>query len=309
MASHFEEEGFSLGEKSNRMVTVSAFMRKVKIYILQFYINGNGEMKPGKSGITLEIQEFYELVKLIPQIKISIARYELKDSEIPSSPFQLDLPVIDFDTVFLPSSPSRGSTPIIRNKEVLDSHPKCPSPTPTFLPDVQSPLINPSLENMDDNSQKKRKDKRKNASGPSKKGAKKAKISKLECTDEVASVEVMKEAENRLLLIHCNQLRDKLLEVVRENCTGCQTYETNYLGHELCSLVSAEEQVNLCFEEVYYRVNWHDVMECWHKEVLEMPIALNSGTLEIFKESVNPKDDTYKNRLKKWLIESPIIEV
>ena len=54
MASHFEEEGFSLGEKSNRMVTVSAFMGKVKIYILQFYINGNGEMKPGKSGITLE---------------------------------------------------------------------------------------------------------------------------------------------------------------------------------------------------------------------------------------------------------------
>ena len=233
MASHFEEEGFSLGEKSNRMVTVSTFMGKVKIYILQFYINGNGEMKPGKSGITLEIQEFYELVKHIPQIKMSIARYELKDSEIPSSPFQLDLPVLDFDTVFLPSSPSRGSTPIIRNKEVLDSHPKCPSPTPTFLPNVQSPLINPSLENMDDNSQKRRKDKRKNASGSSKKSDKKPKISKLECTDEVASVEVMKEVENRLLLIHYNQLRDKLLEVVRENCTGCQTYETNYLGHEL----------------------------------------------------------------------------
>ena len=157
MASHFEEEGFSLGEKSNRMVTVTPFMGKVKIYILQFYINGNGEMKPGKSGITLEIQEFYELVKLIPQIKMSIARYELKDSELPSSPFQLDLPVLDFDTVFLPSSPSRGSTPIIQNKEILDSHPKCPSPTPTFLPDVQSPLINPSLENMDDNSQKERK--------------------------------------------------------------------------------------------------------------------------------------------------------
>ena len=200
MASHFEGEGFSLGEKSNRMVTVSAFMGKVKIYILQFYINGNGEIKPGKSGITLEIQEFYELVKLIPQIKMSIARYELKDSEIPSSPFQLDLPVLDFDTVFLPSSASRGSTPIIRNKEVLHSHPKCPSPTPTFLPDVQSPLINLSRENMDDNSQKKRKDKRKNASGPSKKGEKKPKVSKLECTDEVASVEVMKEVENRLLL-------------------------------------------------------------------------------------------------------------
>ena len=159
-----QEEGFSLGEKSNHMVTVTPFMGKVKIYILQFYFNGNSEMKPGKSGITLEIQEFYELVKLI---KMSIARYELKDSEIPSSPFQLDLPVLDFDSVFLPSPPSRGSTPIIQNKEVLDSHPKCPSPTPTFLPDVQSPLLDPSLENMDDNSQKERKAKRKNASGAS----------------------------------------------------------------------------------------------------------------------------------------------
>ena len=129
----------------------------------------------------------------------------------------------------------------------MESRPKCPSPTPTSLPDVQSPLVNPSLENMDDNSQKERKDKRKNASGPSEKGDKKPKIVKLECTDEVASVEPMKEVENRLWLIHYNQLRDKLLEVVREKCTGCQTYEANYLGHELCSLVSAEEQVKLTY--------------------------------------------------------------
>ena len=74
------QEGFSLGEKSNRMVIVTPFMGKVKIYILQFYVNGNGEMKPGNSGITLEIQEFYELDKLSPQIKMSIARYELKNT-------------------------------------------------------------------------------------------------------------------------------------------------------------------------------------------------------------------------------------
>ena len=35
-------------------------------------------MKPGKNGITLEIEEFYELVKLIPQVKTSIERYEMK---------------------------------------------------------------------------------------------------------------------------------------------------------------------------------------------------------------------------------------
>ena len=40
-----------------------------------------------------------------------------------------------------------------------------------------------------------------------------------------------------------------------------------------------------------------------YKKVLEMPIALNLETLAIFKETVNPKDVTYENRLKKWLTE------
>ena len=93
-------------------------------------------------------------------------------------------------------------------------------------------------------------------------------------------------------------LSEKLNEVVTEKCTGCQTDEANQLGHELCLLASAEEQVNLCFEEVYGRVHWEDVMDCWYKKVLEMLVALNPETLIIFKESVNPKDVTYKNRLK-----------
>ena len=64
-------------------------------------------------------------------------------------------------------------------------------------------------------------------------------------------------------------------------------------------LASAEEQVKLCFEEVYGRVNWEDVMDCWCKKVLQMPIALNTETSAIFRETVNLKDVTYKNRLKK----------
>ena len=84
MTSHFEEEHFFLGEKSNHMVTVTPFIGKVNVY-LQFSINGNGEMKPGKSGITLELEEFEEFVKLIPKVQDSIARYELRDTGIPSS--------------------------------------------------------------------------------------------------------------------------------------------------------------------------------------------------------------------------------
>ena len=93
--------------------------------------------------ITLELDEFDELVKLIPQIKSSIKRYELKDTGVSTTPKELDLPVFDLD--------------------------------------------------------------------------------KLECIDEVASVESMKEVERKLWLTHYYMLREKLMEVIREKCTGCQT--------------------------------------------------------------------------------------
>ena len=161
MASHFEEERFSLGENSNRMVTVTPFMGELKVHIRQFHVYRNGEMKPGKSGITMVIEEFYELVELIPQIKTSIERYELNNSGIPSSPFKLGLPVLDLDTVFLNSPPSQEPIPIIGDEELLTSLPKCPSPSPSPLPDVQPPHVDPSLENIYDNSPKKEKRKRK----------------------------------------------------------------------------------------------------------------------------------------------------
>ena len=148
MASHFEEECFSLGEKSECMVTVTPFMGKFKVHIRQFYVDGNGEIKPGKSGVVLEIKEFYKLVELIPQIKRSIERYELKDTVIPSSPFQLDLPVLDLDAVFLPSPPSQEPIPIARDEELFDSQPKFPSLPPSPALPSASLRMEPSLERI-----------------------------------------------------------------------------------------------------------------------------------------------------------------
>ena len=359
--------------KSERMVTVTPFMGKLKVHIRQFYVNGNGEIKPGKSGIVLGIEEFYKLVELIPQIKRSIERYELKDTVIPSSPFQLDLPVLDLDTVFLPSPPIS----IARDEELLTTLPKCPSlPPSSALPDASS-RMEPSLErilsdirvgerkmtndcdhkcpkavgfsypgvvlhcseceaekkkgntleNVDDNSPKKQNEKSKRSketAGNAKKKLKtenerpsgifvgyaklpsevkettnkKSNIVKQECINEVASAKSIKEVERKLWLTHYGMLSEKLMEVVREKCTGCQTDEPNQLAHDLRLFAGAEEQVNLCFEEAYGRVHWEDVMDCWYKKVLEMPTALNPETLAIFRETVNPKDITYKDRLK-----------
>ena len=203
-------------------------------------------------------------------MKTSIERYELKDTEIRSGPFELDLPVLDFDTVFLPSLPSRELVPVIQDEELLNSQPKCPSPPPLSFPDLP-PLVYPSLENMDDNSSKKQKRKGNDKKKIARNGNKKLKTEskrtsgifvgyckipsefkeimkekiehdvKQECTDEVSSVEAMKEVEK--------QLCEKLLKVVREKCTGCQTDQANEHGHELCLLASAEEKMSLCFEE------------------------------------------------------------
>ena len=134
-------------------------------------------------------------------------------------------------------------------------------------------------------------------------------FAKKECIDEVASVEAMKEVEKKLWLTHCNMLSEKLNDVVREKCTGCEMNEPNQLAHEFCLLASVDEQMNTCFGEVYKCVIWDEVLDNWYKKVLKMPVAFNPETLIIFIESVNVNKFTYKNRLRKWLIESPTIEV
>ena len=136
-----QEECFFLGEKSNRMVTVTPFLGKLKVHIRQFYVKEKGEKKPGKNGIVLDLEEFEALVKVVPKVQDSIARYELKDT----SPFELDLPVLDLDTVFLPSPPSQEPIPIIRNEELLDSQPKFPSSPPLFT----EPFLENELNDLD----------------------------------------------------------------------------------------------------------------------------------------------------------------
>ena len=71
-----QEEHFSLGENSNHMVTVTPFNANLRVHIRQFYVNENGEMKASTIGVTLSVEEFNELVKLIPKIQDSIAQYK-----------------------------------------------------------------------------------------------------------------------------------------------------------------------------------------------------------------------------------------
>ena len=87
-------------------------------------------------------------MKIIPKVQDSIARYELRDTGISSGPFELVLPILDLDTVFLPSPQSQEPIPIIRDEELLDSQPKFPSPPTSTSPHVPPPLIDPSHEKI-----------------------------------------------------------------------------------------------------------------------------------------------------------------
>ena len=62
-------------------------------------------------------------------------------------------------------------------------------------------------------------------------------------------------------LSHHELLMDEFRCVLNERCTGCQTNDRNQFGHELCLLASVQEQLNVCFEEAYNRVNWDQVFQ------------------------------------------------
>ena len=94
-----QEECFSLGENSHRMVTVTPFNADLKVHIRQFYVNEIGEMKASRIRISLSAEEFNELVKLIPRIQDSIAQYKLHDIG-PSPP-----PLIDLEKILTDLSP------------------------------------------------------------------------------------------------------------------------------------------------------------------------------------------------------------
>ena len=102
-----QEERFSLGENNNHMVTVTPFNANLKVHIRQFYVSKNGEMKASRIGVTLSVEEFNELVNLIPKIQDSIVQYKLQDIG-PSPPPRLSVlppPFIDLEKILTDLSP------------------------------------------------------------------------------------------------------------------------------------------------------------------------------------------------------------
>ena len=197
-----QEERFSLGENSNRNATL-------KVHIRQYYVNENGEIKASRIGVTHSVEEFNELLKLIPKVQDSITQYKLQDTG-PSPPPPLIDPFLE--KILTDLSPKEK---LERYHQDLAADTYLYDPTidnETRVTEHDNPVNLPSLENIDD-SRKKRKEKRKRSKESTKNVNKKLKTEskrrsgnfvgycetppelkvteKKECIDEVDSVESM----------------------------------------------------------------------------------------------------------------------
>ena len=103
MANLYQEIRYPLGEASDRMVTVSVFQSRVRLHIRQFYRDYYGKLRAGKTGITISVEEFEELTKLIPKLQqdVSNMNFKLLEDEKPEVVFPGDL-----DVTIIPSPPS-----------------------------------------------------------------------------------------------------------------------------------------------------------------------------------------------------------
>ena len=133
---------------------------------------------------------------------------------------------------------------------------------------------------------------------------------KRECIDEVETFETMTKVEKLLWLTHCDLLCAEFQRVLFEKCEECQEGVSNQLGHRLCTMADIAEQMLVCFDETYSRVDWNTVLEAWHTKINEeMSVVLNPQVLMLFQESINHQDEQYVTRLRKWMHESPTIEL
>jgi hypothetical protein len=65
-----EKNSFQLS--NNRFVTISEFRNKVRVDVREYYLNDDGEKKPGKKGISLSLEEWNKLKDLMPKIESAI---------------------------------------------------------------------------------------------------------------------------------------------------------------------------------------------------------------------------------------------
>ncbi|POI20364.1 hypothetical protein CIB84_015889 [Bambusicola thoracicus] len=68
-----EEEEGKIGKM--RYVRVSCFKGKVLVDIREFYMDKEGDMKPGRKGIALSAEQWNQLKEIIPEIDAAVKKF------------------------------------------------------------------------------------------------------------------------------------------------------------------------------------------------------------------------------------------
>ena len=95
-------------------------------------------------------------------------------------------------------------------------------------------------------------------------------------------------------LSHHKLLMNDFRHVLNEKCAGCQMNDCNQHGHELCLLVSVQEQINICFEEAYYKVNWDQVFELCQEKLRNTDFYSLCPFLPVVSAEMEQQEDRYK---------------
>ena len=103
-------------------------------------------------------------------------------------------------------------------------------------------------------------------------------------------------------LSHHELLMNEFGHVFNAKCTGCQTNDHNQFGHELCLLASVQEQVNICFEEVYNWVNWDQVFQLCQEKLRNTDSHSLCPFLPMASDEMGEQEDRYKKMMKESLI-------
>ena len=317
MENIFHEVRYPLGEESDRMVTVSLFQSRIRIHVRQFYTDFYGKKKPGKTGISMNIREFEELVKLVPKLQEDLMNINSQFTNINDNKSEAVKPQEESSNIV-------NVIPEVVIPSDFDFNIFPPLPTVSEFKDVNNNVLPHTLgvlnkdvsilcnvpkkrkKNLDIENKKARKSEK---SLTRKVETKKKTGVKRQCIDEVESVEVMKEVEKCLWLVHYDLLIEEFHKVTREKCLGCNTNEPIQLAHELCLFDSPQEQVDECFDDAYSKVNWNNVLDLWRKKIQNLTVEVNPEILLLFQETINHHETKYKDRLRKWMIESPTIEL
>ena len=103
-------------------------------------------------------------------------------------------------------------------------------------------------------------------------------------------------------LSHHELLMNEFKRVLNEKCTGCQRNDRNQFAHKLCLLASVQEQVDICFEETYNRVNWEQVFQLCQEKLKNTDSYDLCPFLPVGSVEMGIQEDRYRKLMKESLI-------